>query len=63
MNSIGYTQNNTLLDGKDLLINARKIPPMGVNLYYVTANISKDSIETRDVQPQNLTFGTEVSLV
>lgn len=62
MNSIGFIdkETNSVSAGKDLLINAN-LPPMGVNLYYVSAKDTQDFHLAEDVKEENLTFGTEVS--
>lgn len=47
---------------QDLLINANSIPPMGMNLYYVTVNDFQNNKALEPELPQNLErFGTEVS--
>lgn len=44
-----------------LLIHAKEVPPMGMNLYYVTAKKSHKLQNKKIEEPQDLKFGTEVS--
>lgn len=44
-----------------LLIYAKNIPPMGMNLYYVSSKKTEILENKKSKEPQDLKFGTEVS--
>lgn len=48
---------------KDIVMYAEDIPPLGMNLYYITSQVSQNKNNNENTQSSNLTFGTKVGKI